>query len=126
MKSHPARLYGNEDSPTVWSQILLGISDFFYPCGTSAFVDPDAVDPIDEATEMHLKAYSSLIGGQLHQSAMIYEQLVDKNPYDLLALRTAHDLFVQLGKVQQSHSIVTQVLPLLVNVRNPNFTRFRV
>ena len=86
--------------------VLLGISEFFFPIESSVHASDHLVaahkaeGSVSSIEKMHLDALQDIVEGRYRRAVNVYEQIVLKDPTDLLAIRTAHDLFILLGYVE--------------------------
>lgn len=89
------------------SNVLIGVSESFYSSdrrdeqfarqALEKAKELSNASPCSQHERLHIDALQAILDRNLPQAATLYEILLHQNQTDLLALRTAHDVFIQLG-----------------------------
>ncbi|XP_075066433.1 tetratricopeptide repeat protein 38 [Mixophyes fleayi] len=73
--------------------------------------DLSKTQPLTERELLHVAAVETFAKGNLPKASVLWDQILQNHPLDLLALKFAHDTYFYLGQQTQLRDSVARVLP---------------
>ncbi|XP_073423794.1 tetratricopeptide repeat protein 38 isoform X1 [Dendrobates tinctorius] len=67
--------------------------------------------PLTEREKLHVAALETFAKGNLPKAADMWDQILQDNPLDLLAIKLAHDSYFYLGQKTQMRDSISRILP---------------
>ncbi|XP_069484293.1 tetratricopeptide repeat protein 38 isoform X2 [Ambystoma mexicanum] len=87
------------------------LSDKEFDSTVKNMVALSKTQPLSNREQMHVAAVETFANGCLPRAAVLWEQILQDHPTDLLALKFAHDTYFYLGASAQMRDSVARVLP---------------